>query len=140
MKKRLITVLATAAILFGTACTPQEIAIFNSLTPDQQAAVKQSMEPKPVSVASTPYGVWDRLAQCESHGQWNYGPHSNWGSRIYHGGLQFHPTTWSAYKLSGYPTYAYQASREQQIEVGKRVQAAQGWRAWPDCSLKLGLR
>lgn len=92
-----------------------------------------------VQALSTPYGVWDQLAECESHGEWDYGPHSTWGSKIYHGGLQFHPNTWSAYKLPGYPTYAYQATREQQIEVGKRVQAAQGWNAWPTCSRKIGL-
>lgn len=96
--------------------------------------------PPAPSAPAEPYGVWDRLAQCESHGEWNYGPHSNWGSKIYHGGLQFHPTTWSAHKLSGYPTYAYQASRYQQIQVGKRVLAAQGWIAWPSCSKQLGLR
>lgn len=116
--------------------------MFKSLNPDQQAAVIANIKATQVKAAapSTPYGVWDRLAQCESHGEWNYGPHSNWGSKIYHGGLQFHPRTWTAYKLSGYPTYAYQATREQQIEVGKRVLAAQGWGAWPACSRELGLR
>lgn len=106
--------------------------------PANAAWFKWYTSPKPS--VSTPYGVWDRLAQCESHGEWNYGPHSNWGSKIYHGGLQFHPKTWAAYKLPGYPTYAYQATRDQQIEVGKKVLASQGWRAWPDCSRKLDLR
>lgn len=92
------------------------------------------------SAPTTPYGVWDRLAQCESHGEWDYGPHSNWGSGIYEGGLQFHPNTWDAYKLAGYPAAAYQATREQQIVVGERVLAAQGWGAWPACSRELGLR
>ncbi|MGH0053625.1 MAG: transglycosylase family protein, partial [Sphaerochaetaceae bacterium] len=43
-------------------------------------------------------------------------------------------------KPEGYPEAAYQATREQQILVGERVQAAQGWKAWPACSLKIGLR
>jgi hypothetical protein len=79
------------------------------------------------------YGVWDRLAQCESSG--------NWHINAYHdGGLQFLPSTWNAYKLPGYPAFAYQASRAQQIAVGQRVLAAQGWKAWPVCSRRLGLR
>lgn len=89
---------------------------------------------------SVPSGsVWDRLAECESGGEWTYGPHSTWGSRKYEGGLQFHPTTWDSYKPAGYPEAAYQASREQQIVVGERVQAAQGWGAWPACARELGL-
>lgn len=98
--------------------------------------------PAPVEVrdVSSSGSVWDRLAQCESHGEWDYGPHSTWGSRIYEGGLQFHPRTWDAYKPAGYPARAYQASREQQIVVGERVLAAQGWGAWPHCSRVIGVR
>jgi resuscitation-promoting factor RpfB len=32
------------------------------------------------------------------------------------------------------------ASREEQIAVAKRVQASQGWGAWPACTSKLGIR
>lgn len=78
--------------------------------------------------------VWDRLAECESSGRWNL----NVG--LYDGGLQFHPSTWTAYKLPGYPPYAYQATRGQQIAAAERVLDAQGWGAWPACSRKLGLR
>lgn len=86
--------------------------------------------PKPAQVS---YGIWDRLAQCEAGG--------NWHINAYHdGGLQFHPSTWSAYKPAGYPAFAYQASREQQIVVGQRVLASQGWRAWPTCSRIIGAR
>jgi len=77
--------------------------------------------------------IWDQLAMCESRGNWAHpGPR-------YHGGLQFHPGTWNSNKPAGYPEYAWQASREQQIEVAVRVQARQGWRAWPTCARKLGL-
>lgn len=84
--------------------------------------------------------VWDRLAECESHGEWDYGPSSGWGSHLYHGGLQFDPRTWEAYAPSTYPDVAYAASREQQIAVAERVLEEQGWKAWPVCSRKLGLR
>lgn len=92
------------------------------------------------STPSSTSSVWDRLAQCESNGEWDYGPHSGWGSGIYEGGVQFHPTTWDAYRDPSMPDAAYRASREQQIVVAERVLAAQGWRAWPSCSRKLGLR
>lgn len=78
--------------------------------------------------------VWYKLAQCESGGRWDYN-----GPSGYDGGLQFHPNTWTRWKLSGYPEYAWQASAAQQIEVGRRVQRAQGWGAWPSCARKLGL-
>jgi hypothetical protein len=34
----------------------------------------------------------------------------------------------------------HKASRSQQIKVAERVLKAQGWKAWPACSRKLGLR
>jgi len=79
--------------------------------------------------------VWAQLAACESNGSWAYN-----GSVIFDGGLQFHPQTWSSYRLKGYPQYAWQATPAQQIRVAKLVQRRQGWRAWPVCSRHLGLR
>jgi nucleoid-associated protein YgaU len=82
--------------------------------------------------SSTATNVWDSLAQCESSGNWAI----NTGNG-YAGGLQFSPSTWAAYGGTG---SAANASREQQIAVAERVQAGQGWGAWPACSAKLGLR
>jgi Transglycosylase-like domain len=79
-------------------------------------------------------GLWDRLAQCESSGDWG----SNVGT--FDGGLQFLPTTWRSFGGAQYAPYAHQATREQQIAIAERVLASQGWRAWPACSRKLGLR
>ena len=56
------------------------------------------------------------------------------------GGLQFTPSTWAAFGGTEYAPEAWQASREQQIAVAQKVQAAQGWGAWPACTSKLGLR
>jgi LysM repeat protein len=82
--------------------------------------------------ASAGGGVWDRLAQCESGGNWGI----NTGNG-YAGGLQFAPGTWRANGGSG---SAHNASRAEQIRVAERVKASQGWGAWPACSSKLGLR
>jgi Transglycosylase-like domain/LysM domain len=76
--------------------------------------------------------VWDRLARCESGGNWG----TNTGNG-YSGGLQFTPGTWRANGGSG---SAHNASRSEQIRVAQRVQASQGWGAWPACSSRLGLR
>lgn len=90
----------------------------------------------PLAVAGTanavPNSVWDRLAQCESGGNWQI----NTGNG-YYGGLQFSAGTWRAFGGKGLP---HQASRGQQIAVAERTLAAQGWGAWPACSRKLGLR
>ena len=85
----------------------------------------------PVASAATA-SPWDRLAQCESSGNW--GINSGNG---FSGGLQFTAGTWRAFGGQG---AAHHASREQQIAVAERVLAKQGWGAWPACSRKLGLR
>ena len=76
--------------------------------------------------------VWDRLAQCESGGNWAI----NTGNG-YYGGLQFSLSSWRGVGGTGYP---HENSRETQIEMGKRLQASGGWGHWPACSRKLGLR
>jgi len=77
--------------------------------------------------------VWDRLAQCESGGNWAI----NTGNG-YYGGLQFNIDTWRAYGGTGYP---HQQSRETQIAVATRLRDANGgYGAWPHCSQQLGLR
>lgn len=88
----------------------------------------------PIAVASNahaaPASVWDKVAQCESGGNWS----TNTGNG-YFGGLQFSASTWRAYGGSG---LASSASKGQQIAVAERVLAAQGWGAWPVCSRKAG--
>jgi hypothetical protein len=76
---------------------------------------------------------WDKLAQCESTQNWS----ANSGNG-YQGGLQFSDATWRAYGGGQYARSAHQASRLEQIAVARKVQQAQGWKAWPGCSRKLG--
>ena len=75
---------------------------------------------------------WDELARCESGG--------NWSSTVghYEGGIQFDPNTWDAYGGGQYASSANQATREQQIAIGRKVLAAQGYGAWPGCSASTG--
>jgi nucleoid-associated protein YgaU len=81
--------------------------------------------------ATTGTSTWDSLAQCESGGNWA----TNTGNG-YTGGLQFSDSTWAAYGGTG---SAANASRDQQIAVAEKVQASQGWGAWPSCASQLGL-
>ena len=91
-----------------------------------------------VSRAAVPSWPWYALAHCEQgHGS---GVRWNAYSRTYEGGYGFLHVTWRQYRLPGYPRSANLATPEQQTEVAKRVQRASGWRAWPACSIELGLR
>jgi LysM repeat protein len=81
------------------------------------------------SVASG--SVWDRLAACESGGNWSI----NTGNG-YYGGLQFMLSTWHAVGGQGYP---HQNSREEQIFRAEILLARSGWGQWPQCAAKLGL-
>ncbi|MDO5493599.1 MAG: transglycosylase family protein, partial [Nesterenkonia sp.] len=75
--------------------------------------------------------VWDRLAECESNGNWSI----NTGNG-YYGGLQFSQQSWNAAGGSGSPA---NASKGEQIRVAQNLHSMQGWGAWPSCSAQLGL-
>ena len=118
IKSKLINKPVTEVILVGTK---------------KPTTTKKSSGGGSSTPSSTPSGsVWDKLAQCESGGNWSI----NTGNG-YYGGLQFSLSTWRAYGGSGLPS---SASREEQIAIAKKLQADAGWGAWPACSSKLGLR
>jgi LysM repeat protein len=79
---------------------------------------------------AAPTSVWDRVAACESGGNW----HISTGNG-YYGGLQFSLATWQGYGGTGNPA---DASKSTQIAIAEKVLAAQGWGAWPVCSVKAG--
>ncbi len=78
--------------------------------------------------AAAPDSEWDRVAACESGGNWGI----NTGNG-YHGGLQFSQGTWAAHGGGEYASSANQATRDQQIAIAERVLATQGRGAWPVC-------
>jgi uncharacterized protein YabE (DUF348 family) len=78
--------------------------------------------------------VWDSIAACESGGNWA----ADTGN-AYYGGLQFSSATWLGYGGGSYAPTANLASRDAQIAIAERVQAAQGWGAWPVCSVRAGV-
>jgi hypothetical protein len=95
--------------------------------------VRYGTKDRPAPAPTTNYAggssVWDRIAACESGGNWA----ANTGNG-YYGGLQFNLSTWQAYGGSGRPD---QNSREAQIAVAERVRAASGgYGAWPVCGAR----
>ena len=77
-------------------------------------------------------GAWDRIAACESGGNWA----SNTGNG-YYGGLQFDHGTWAAYGGTAYAGNANGAAKAQQIAIAEKVKAARGgYGAWPVCGTK----
>ena len=77
--------------------------------------------------------TWDRLAQCESSGNWSI----NTGNG-YYGGVQFYQPTWVGFGGQQYASRADLATREEQLAIAEEVLASQGWGAWPACTRKLG--
>jgi hypothetical protein len=87
---------------------------------------------RPAAAATT--ATWDRLAQCETGGEWaaNYG-------NDYFGGLQISMEFWQAYGGMEYAPRPDLASRPDQILVAQKVLDEASWKPWPVCSHRLHL-
>ena len=101
-------------------------------TTTQAPPTTEAPAPAPSGIYGDPDdpATWERMAKCEASGNWA----ANTGNG-YYGGLQFSVATWERHGGTGYP---HRASKATQIEIGKRLQAAEGWGAWPGCSRELG--
>ena len=86
------------------------------------------------SSASAAGTVWDRVAACESGGNWAI----NTGNG-YYGGLQFSRSTWSGFGGGAYAATANRATKAQQITIAQKVLKVQGPGAWPTCGARAGL-
>lgn len=86
------------------------------------------------SAGAAPTDVWEKVAACESTGNW----HINTGNG-YYGGLQFTGSTWAAYGGTAYAPRADLATKDQQIAIAEKVLDGQGPGAWPTCSVRAGL-
>ena len=130
--------------------TPQPEAdrpLDETSTPEPTITPIPTATPTPILVSPTPTptptvmpspttnptddSVWDKLAACESGGNWSIDIGNG-----YFGGLQFNQGAWESVGGTGNPA---QASREEQIAKGKLLQQKRGWGAWGGCSTKLGL-
>jgi len=136
MMKRL-TLIAAVAVIPLAACTPEEIQRWHEWRAADPAAARAYADAvtaeRAVDRPDEPAeGVWDRVAECESGGDWSI----NTGNG-YYGGLQFSLSSWRAVGGSGSP---HEHSRAEQIHRAEILLDEQGWGAWPTCSRQLGLR
>ncbi len=76
--------------------------------------------------------VWDRIAACETGGNWSMRGSS------YSGGVGFANSTWNAFGGREFATNAGLATREQQIVVAERVRDYGGYSGW-GCAYTIGL-
>ena len=76
----------------------------------------------PAEPAVANVGLWDKIAACESGGNWAI----NTGNG-YYGGLQFSLATWRAYGGTGMPN---EQSKAAQIAVAERVRKGSGLGNW----------
>ncbi|MFF3581595.1 transglycosylase family protein [Streptomyces mirabilis] len=78
--------------------------------------------------------TWDRVAECESAGQWSADSGNG-----YYGGLQISQADWEKYGGLAYASSADEASRSQQIAIAEKLLDHQGLAAWPTCGPLSGL-
>ncbi|MFD3332282.1 transglycosylase family protein [Streptomyces sp. NPDC058700] len=85
------------------------------------------------SASAADAATWDRVAECESGGQWS----ANFGNGMY-GGLQFTQDSWERHGGLAYAPSADLASRAQQIAVAEKA-LARGSAEWATCAPIAGL-
>jgi len=144
-RRKFIAVLALTLTLtltgILTGCSPAEVKQWYAtggieLTDQQAADVATWLNAQPPRARFASTGtVWDRLAKCESGGNWAI----NTGNG-YTGGLQFADSTWRSNGGAQFAPRAFQATREEQITVAQRLHSKAGFAPWPGCRAKLGLR
>ena len=91
----------------------------------QQAPHRRHRATSSGSNFATGSTVWDRIAQCESGGNWAI----NTGNG-YYGGLQFNYNTWLSVNGDDFASRADMATRAEQITVANRLYAKRGLQPW----------
>src|SRR5262249_29211645 len=114
------TPVSQASITTGSTSTHR-----SSYTPTR------TYSPAPASSGSGGSGTWACLAQHESRGN----PATNTGNRHY-GAFQDTIGSWQA--AGGGPGLPSNYSYAEQLAVNQRIQAQQGWGAWPVTSRMCG--
>jgi resuscitation-promoting factor RpfA len=79
------------------------------------------------SASAASVATWDKVAQCESSGNWS---NSDTGGNGHFGGLQFSPSSWAAAGGTKFAPRADLATKGQQISVAEKLLAMQGPGAW----------
>jgi hypothetical protein len=128
---RLVGAAVAAAAL--TACTPAQLAqwqewyasdpeaaVTYANQPDIQAQLHNSATNERQSSSSIWSVNWDRVARCESGGDWSHPPVRN-RHGTFSGGVMWNHRYWSSYGGTEFAPYPYQASKAEQIIVSERL-------------------
>ena len=122
------TTLAPEPLPPATYLPPPTAAPEPAIAPDPVAVPAE----EPVVTGPTPVEYWDRMAQCETGGNWQHYPHGTWT-----GGLGIYNQTWLGWGGGEFAPTAGQATKEQQIIVAERIAADIGYSAW-GCAATIG--
>jgi resuscitation-promoting factor RpfB len=109
----------------ATPPVDQKITVGGKDRPAAAAASNAGANTGAAAPAVMNAGMWDKIAQCESGGNWQI----NTGNG-YYGGLQFDSGSWLANGGGAYAPRADLASREQQIAVANAYYAKAGLSPW----------
>jgi hypothetical protein len=93
-------------------------------------AVQEKIDAQAAMQTARREAMWDRLAQCETAGNWQNG--GNYG-----GGLGIYIGTWRMYGGTEFAPRPQYATKQQQIVVAERI-ARDGMGGW-GCARRLGL-
>ena len=99
--------------------------------PPPAPALAATTPPQPTRVTGSS-DSFQRLRHCESNS--NYRANNR---NRYFGAYQFSASSWRSLGYRGMP---HQAAPAVQDEAARRLQKRSGWRQWPACARKLGLR
>lgn len=127
-------ILVPAILVALTACTPREVSLWkdwHAKDPVAADAFAHSLS-RQSNLVNNHAATWDRIAWCESGSQWHFPPVTN-STGTYSGGLMIWQKAWIVYGGQQFASWAYLASKAQQITVAERILNDQGWSAW-DCA------
>jgi hypothetical protein len=150
-----------AGIAHGTY-PPKDIQAITTSSPGMTAPVDVTVltttapttSPPPANTKAAPRPAveaqgsvdWDAMADCES-GDWDANKQpipgtARWDDQRggYEGGLHFLNGTWLRAGGGRFAQHAYDATREQQIEIADSWLARTDLGQWPKCSYKIGAR
>lgn len=75
---------------------------------------------------------WITIGRCEQPGRGKWGIYWSMNGSSFSGGLGFANSTWSGFRLKGYPSRAGDASWFEQMRVAERLYKRYGFSPW-DC-------
>lgn len=116
-----------------TTTTVPDLSFLNTTTTQPKPAPPPRPKPSRNTGTEPTAEQWTALAYCESGNRHDYPTVSGGFSGL----LMFHHATWLGYGGDEYAPEAWQATREQQIDVALRLWRVRGWQPWPGCRAKL---